>query len=58
MKDLLIESAIESGISQVNSLEYNNCLVTEKKQEEEIAVYPESGKAGLVFNSYGLWHKI
>lgn len=54
IKDLLIKSAIKSGISQVYPLEYNYCLVTEKKEEEEIAVDPEFGKAGLIFNSYGL----
>ncbi len=54
IKDLLIKSAVKPGISQVNSLEYDNYLITEKKQEEEIAVNPEFGKAGLIFNSYGL----
>jgi hypothetical protein len=53
-KDLLIKSAIKSGISQVDPLEYDNSLVTEEKQEEEIAVDPEFGKAGLTFYSYGL----
>jgi hypothetical protein len=54
IKDLLIKSAIKSGISQVDPLEYDNCLITEEKQEEEIAVDPVFGKSGLVFNSYGL----
>jgi hypothetical protein len=50
----LIKSAIKSGIGQVNSLKNDNCLITQKKQEKEIAVYPEPGKGGLIFNSYGL----
>jgi hypothetical protein len=54
IKDLLIKSAIKSGISQVNPLEYHDRLVREEKQEEKIAVDPEFGKAGLTFNSYGL----
>jgi hypothetical protein len=54
IKDLLVKSAIESGVSQIDPLEYNQCLITEKEQEEKIAVDPVFGKAGLIFNSYGL----
>jgi hypothetical protein len=54
IKDLLIKSAVKSRIRQINALEYDYSLVTEKKQEKEIAVDPKFGEAGLVFNSYGL----
>jgi hypothetical protein len=54
IKDLLIERAIKSRISQVDTLEYDNSLVTEQEQEKEIAVKPEFGKTGLIFNSYRL----
>jgi len=54
VKNLLIKSAIKSGVSQIDPLEYNERLITEKEQEEEIAVDPIFGKMGLIFNSYGL----
>ena len=41
-------------VSQIDALKYNQCLIAEKKEKKEIAVNPKSGKAGLVFNSYGL----